>query len=103
MSIETSSPPNLNPSPKTRFRENPQSITEHRAILEGRSFQKSLDYALLEYQAQLGLTVSENPNMASVAGLKVTGALEFLQTFKTLSETARLPQRAPAPNLDHKV
>lgn len=96
-------PPNLNPSPKTRFRQHQQHISEHRSLIESGSFSRAADFALLEYQAQLGVQVSENPQMASVAGFKMAGAQEFLQTFKLLSEQPHLVARTTPVNLNHKV
>ncbi len=72
-------------------------------MMETRPFQRAIDYALLEYQAQLAQEVSSNPQSAAFSGLKMTGAQEFLQTLRLLSETPSLPKRQPTVNLDHSV
>lgn len=99
----TPKPPNLNPLPKSRFRESPNNISEHRTMVESRPFARAVDFALLQYQALVTQTVSENPNLASVAGFKLTGAAEFVQTLKTLSEEIRIAPRAEVANLDHRA
>lgn len=96
-------PPPTNPSPKTRFQESPDNISRHKALLETRELQRGLDFALAEYSAQLALSVSENPNLATVAGLKSTGVHEFLMTFKTLAAMPVRPVHMPSQNLDHKA
>lgn len=98
-----STQPNLNPTPKTRFRESANNISEHRAMVETRPFQRACDFALLEYQAYLASWVAENPQSAAFAGLKLTGAQEFLTTMRALSESPRLMPKLVPQNLDHKV
>lgn len=66
-------------------------------------FERSLDYALLEYQSLVAVQVSENPSNAAFAGLKLTGAQEFVQTLKLLSEQPRLAGRPLVQNLDHTL
>ncbi len=95
--------PNLNPSPKTRFRASGLNISEHRTLVESNAFQRACDFALLEYQAQIALTLSENPNLATVGGLKITGAQEFVMILRTISEMPRIVSRQPVQNLDHKI
>lgn len=97
------STPNLNPTPKARFRESGNNVSEHRALIESKPFTRAADFALLEYQAQLGMIVSQNPQEAAFAGLKMTGAQEFLQTFRTLSEQPRVASRVVLDNLNHKA
>lgn len=94
---------NLNPSPKFRFRESNQNISDHRALVETRTFQRACDYALMEYQAQLAIQASENPQLAGAVGLKLAGANEFLMTLRLLSEMPRIVSKPVIQNLDHKV
>lgn len=96
-------PPAINPTPKQRFQESPDNISKHKALLENRELQRAIDFSLAEYSAQLALTVSENPNLATVAGLKSTGVHEFLMTFKMLATNPPKPVHTPSQNLDHKV
>lgn len=94
---------NLNPSAKTRFQESNQNISDHRAMVESRAFQRACDFALMEYQGQLALVSSENPQLSGAVGLKLAGANEFLMTMRLLSEAPRLIPRRVPDNLDHKV
>jgi len=84
-----------------RFRESGQNISDHRAMVATRAFQRACDFAQLEYQAQLATRLMENPGEAAFAGLKMTGAVEFLLTMRALSEAPMPPRRVPTPNLDH--
>ena len=78
--------PNPNPSPKARFQSVQGNIAAHKLLLEHAHLERSLDFAMLEYQAQLATRITD-PNSAMAAGSKLQGALEFLQTFKLLAET----------------
>ena len=81
-----------NPSPKQRFMESAQSVSAHRDMIASRAFERGADFALMEYTTQLELKVS-NMNDAASTGLKIQGALEFLQTLRMLGETPRLPAK----------
>lgn len=92
-------------SPKARFLENPQNPTKHRDLLEVPQLQKSLDAAMLQYEAVLCANMGSNMEAASSVGLRILGAHEFLNIFRVLAETpvegtSRVPQNA---NLNHKA
>lgn len=95
--------PNLNPTPKNRFRESGQNISEHRAMVESRQFQRACDFAALEYSSALAAMVSENPQNAAYAGLKLCGFMEGLYMLRAMSEAPRVVVRTPPANLDHKA
>lgn len=80
-------PVNPNPSPRARFQSVQGNITAHKALLENPYFDRGCDFAMLEYQRLLAEQVKD-PNTAMSAGAKLQGALEFLQTLKTLAEAA---------------
>jgi hypothetical protein len=77
---------NPNPSPKARFQAVNGAITAHKAMLENPYFDRGCDFAMLEYQRICGEN-TKDANTAMAAGSKMLGALEFLQTLKTLAET----------------
>lgn len=95
--------PNLAPTPKFRFRESPNNISEHRTMIESRPFQRAIDFALLNYQLAVAQTVTDNPQNAAYAGLKMAGVQEFLFMLKTLSEEPRIVRTVKEENLDHKA
>lgn len=72
-------------------------------MIEGTAFQLAADFAMLEYSARMAMMVSENPQLASVAGFKLTGAQEFLQTLRLMSEQPRVVAQPVIGNLDHKA
>ena len=57
-----------NPSPKSRFQENPQNVTKHRELLELPQLQRSLDAAMLQYQAALTNNMPSDLSGASAVG-----------------------------------
>ena len=96
----------VNPTPKTRFLKNEAIVKKHNDMVFSDTFQNSLDFALMEFQAQLALEKSDGPNFfneCAAAHLRFKGALQFVNTLKTLG---RVPEQAPARidgNLDHGV
>lgn len=92
----------INPSPKTRFREQADNITRHRSLVEMREFNRALDFACLQYQIQAA-TVVQDANTALAFGYKMLGVQEFITVLKTLSEEATRPASPTDHNLDHKV
>lgn len=89
----------VNPLPKTRYQSNATVIREHREMVDSMVFQRAVDMALLQYQAEL---CGRNGDMSAAAGshFKATGALEFLHILKTLSESApAVPRTVDRDNL----
>jgi hypothetical protein len=92
------------PSPKARFQESADNVSKHRDLIQMKEFQRASDYALLQYAARLQHDTEGNLNAAAAAHLKMTGAQEFLATFRNLSESVELPsRRIETPNLDHGI
>lgn len=94
--------PNLNPTPKHRFRESGDNISKHRALLEQREFDRAIDFTMLEYQLQASARV-QDANGALALGYKILGIQEFVSMLKTLSEIAPPPPRTADANLDHRA
>lgn len=94
--------PVTNPTPKARFMESNDSCSKHRTMIDSNEFQRAADFAMLEYQARIA--TQTEPQAAAVMGLKVMGALEFLQTLRNLAEPAQrvIPLR-PQDNLNHNA
>jgi len=93
-----------NPLPKARFQESQDNISKHRDLIQTKEFQRASDYALLQYAARLQQETDGNLNAAAAAHLRMTGAQEFLATFRNLGESVELPgRRTETPNLDHGV
>lgn len=102
-SFPASNKPNLNPMPGDRFRDSPNSISEHRAMVESRPFQRAVDFAMLEYQAVLAREVQSAPTMAAGQGFKLCGVYEFIAVLKTISETPAIIRPVITGNLDHSI
>lgn len=92
--------PPKNPTPKERFQQVSVFMKHHHTLVDNDIFIAATDAALLQYQL-----VSTRPivdaNTAMIAGLKIQGAIEFLNTLKTLSDTNLPPARRPDDNLKH--
>jgi len=65
-------------------------------------FQHGTDFALLQYQTLLAQN-TKGPDDATIAGLKLRGANEFLEVFMMLAETPKIQAPAIVEGLDHKV
>lgn len=94
-----------NPSPKSRFQENPQNVTKHRELMELPQVQRSLDAAMLQYQAALCNAMPSDINGAAAVGLRILGAQEFLAIFRLISENY-VPEgnnTASKANLEHRI
>lgn len=77
-------------------------ISEHRSMVSSDTFERSADSAMLQYQSLVAGQIA-NGNDAIAAGFKLQGALEFLQTFRLLAETPRMPMPVITDNLNAKV
>lgn len=100
MATDTTPPP-VNPSPKTRFLSAKNAVQEHRALLDRPAMQFGLDFALLEYQRVLCESRGDM-SMAAANHYKMAGAQEFVHVLRTLSETPRIPTATPTGNLQHQ-
>lgn len=85
--MQTNLPVNL--SPKARFMLGSENISRHKSMVDSDHFTLAADAALLQVQSLWVQQITE-PNTAMAVGLKLQGAMEFLQTLKLLAETPRL-------------
>lgn len=90
--------PNLNPTPKERFRSSPNNISEHRALVESRPFDRAIDFAKAQYSLDLAKGCRDN-NTALANGWKIQGMEEFCSILKTLSEHVTYAAPVPTDNL----
>lgn len=94
--------PTVNPTPKQRFQLSSKAISDHRNMVQSPTFQMALDFALLQYGADLTLQRSD-ANLAAASHFRLMGAHEFIHTLRNLAEMPpRLPQEKE-PNLIHKA
>lgn len=94
----------INPTPKQRFQASTTRISNHREMIASDTFSIAADFALMEYQMFLSQELSNNPNAAGIAGLKMNGAVEFLTMLKLLGEmTPKVAPKQATPNLDHNT
>lgn len=96
----TAPPFNPNKSPKQRYRENARWVGEHRTLVDSDAFVRACDMALLQYQQTTVANIT-NGDGAGAAGLRLQGAVDFLNTLRNLSETPPLTTRRPDDNLAH--
>ncbi len=68
-----------------RFQQDDRRTKAHLSLMERDDLAGSLDAALMEYQRQLCQN-SSTLNDAAANHFKISGALEFLNVFKRLSE-----------------
>jgi hypothetical protein len=99
---ETAPAPLLNASPKYRFMQNSRAVSQHRDMIASTVFQHATDFALLQYQTILAQN-TKGPDDATLAGLKLRGAHEFLETLTMMAETPRMPAPTIVEGLDHKA
>jgi len=98
-----STPKYVNPSPRVRFQDVKQYVSEHRALMEDPRVQRAMDYAFLEYQRQL-CDLKVDGNGAAANHFRMLGAMEFMTTFLLLGEPALQSPKAPeAPALNHRA
>lgn len=76
-------------------------VEEHRELMQSNVLQRSLDFALLEYQKQIA--VRTEPQMASTGHFRMLGALEFIQIMKDLAESTPEPTKLVTPSLNHRA
>jgi len=92
-----------NPSPKARFQSSGSQVSNHRQLVDSQPFIQGADFAMLEYQRLLAMR-STDQYSAMATGLKLQGALEFLQQLRMLAEPeAKLEKSSLVPSLNHRV
>jgi hypothetical protein len=93
----------INPSPKLQFMSDPKRVSAHRNTMQMPQIQDSINMALLNYQRELFARVND-ANGSAAAGLKLKGALEFVDEFLRLAEAPKPHADSPkSAQLDHKV
>lgn len=90
-----------NPTPKARFQESDQSVSKHRDMVASATFERAVDYALLQYTSKLAMQSNPTFNDYATMGVKITGAKEFLQELRMLAETPSVHAPTIVDNLDH--
>ena len=74
-----------NPTPKQRFQESNDNISKHRKLVDSPEYQRSIDFARLEYSRILAESANDQTK-AMVAGIKMQAVEEFLIQLKWLGE-----------------
>lgn len=91
-----------NPAPKSRFQESGGNISEHRDLLQGKSFERAIDWALLQYQYEL-CREKGDLNSSAAKHLRMQGAQEFIDVLKYLAESPTREMASKITNLDHNA
>lgn len=74
----------LNPTPRDRFRSEKKWVEQHHDLLQRPELERAMDYVMLEHSRLLGQNAKAD-NAAT--GLKLQGAIEFCNLFRTFTET----------------
>lgn len=88
----------LNRTPKQRFHDHPEWLSQHNQFVVSPIFERGSDFALLQYQAYLSSQSVDGQN-AAANHFKMVGAIEFLQTFRLLAEKPMMPTVVDRDNL----
>lgn len=92
-----------NPTPKVRYQSSAIVVGQHRMLVDSESFIHATDFAMLEYQRKLVMQ-SIDQYAAMATGLKLQGALEFLQQLRMLAEPEAKGQTpVTVPSLNHRA
>ncbi len=92
-----------NPTPKSRFQGSSVYVSDHRHLVDTPAFVRAADAAMLEYQRRL-VAQTSGQYEAMATGLKLQGALEFLQQLRMLAEPEAKGQTPlPVPSLNHRA
>ncbi len=92
-----------NPTPKARFQQSGTAISDHRHLVDSTPFIQAADFAMLEYQRKLVMQATDQ-YAAMATGLKLQGALEFLQQLRMLAEPEPKGESRPmVPSLNHRA
>ena len=94
-------PAATNPSPKAEFLQSADNVTKHRHMVDLPEFARALHFAQLEYAAAVSSKMVD-ANSAMAGGLKISGAMEFCQVLRLLSETTQMPRPVVMNQLDHR-
>lgn len=92
----------INPTPKQQFLADSKKVSAHRNVMQMAPIQEGINMALLEYQRQLTANMTD-ANAAAAVSFKLKGALEFVNTFLKLGESAPAVEQSKVTQLDHRV
>jgi len=93
----------INPTPKQQFVADDGRIRSHRNIMQMPQTQDSINMALLEYQRTLLGKPVVDGNSAATGGLKLAGAIEFVDILIKMGEAHIRTDSAKIATLDHKA
>jgi hypothetical protein len=88
--------------PRFRFQANQQYLSAHRDFLATPMFERAIDAALLQYQAELSQGCKDQYS-AMAMGLRLLGAQELVQKLWDLGIVPERPTPNKSDNLDHRV
>lgn len=86
-------------SPQARFQASLEAVEKHRSLVSHPSFEKSVETALLQYQHQESAKASRTLEIAAATQFKISGAHEFVQLLRNLSEQQQAPKPQTFPQL----
>jgi len=93
-----------NTTPKFRFIESGNNVTQHRKMVDQPEFQRACDFAMLSFSLAVSQTpITQEELSLGAAGLKLRGAQDFLSIFRNLSEQPKVPSNIVPVGLNHRT
>lgn len=86
-------------SPQERFWDNKDAVEKHRSLVSHPSFERSVEVALAQYQHQESFKAERNLEIAAATQFKISGAHQFVQLLRNLSEHQQPPKPQTFPQL----
>lgn len=90
---------NVNPTPKAKFLENQQHVKEHMDLIVRPDFQRAIDVALLQMQAEQVLRFNGQQYESVASFHRIEGAMQFVQTLRLIGMQAKTPHIVDRDNL----
>ncbi len=90
------------PYPKIRYQAPKDAVTTHRDLVASAVFERAIDFALLQYAAELSNADLNLNAMAGVA-LRQRGAQEFVRVLRNLAESQTITSVRVDDNLQHDL
>lgn len=91
---------NYNPSVRSEFVKNPESVKSHHKLVEDPTLRRHFNLALAEMQRRAAdSTNPANFNECAASHLRLLGAQDFIETFYNLAETPVTSTRTDTTNL----
>lgn len=86
-------------TPQERFQQNKDAVEKHLSLVSHPSFEKSIEVALAQFQHAESFKAERNLEIAAATQFKISGAHQFVQLLRNLSEHQQPPKPQTFPQL----